>query len=99
MPDRVRHHPNLIYSLGTQVVTLVEILGQNGKVLHPRGSVGVVIRLPADLEHPYRVRFVDGVEESLNRDQFVLESPEEIEAATVERVPLWNDKQKDHGPF
>ena len=72
MPDRVHYHPNLIYSLGTQVVTLVEILGQNGKVLHPRGSVGVVIRLPNDLEHPYRVRFPDGVEESLNRDQLTM---------------------------
>jgi protein phosphatase len=30
---------------------------------------------------------------------FVLESPEEVEAATIERVPLWNDKRQDHGPF
>lgn len=51
MPDRVHHPPNLIYSLGTQVVTLVEVLGQSGKILHPRGSVGVVVRSPADLEH------------------------------------------------
>src|SRR3954447_20110142 len=33
------------------------------------------------------------------RHVFVLESPEEVEAATVERVPLWNDKRKEHGPF
>ena len=26
-------------------------------------------------------------------------TPEEVEAATVERVPLWNDKQDEHGPF
>ena len=25
--------------------------------------------------------------------------PEEVEAATVERVPLWNDKRDEHGPF
>jgi len=68
VPDRVHYYPNLIYSLGTQVVTLVEILGQNGKVLHPRGSVGVVVRSPADMDHPYRVRFADGIEDSLNRD-------------------------------
>jgi hypothetical protein len=80
MPDRVHYHPNLIYSLGTQVVTLVEILGQNGKVLHPRGSVGVVVRSPADLEYPYRVRFADGIEESLNRDQLtMLASYKEVE--------------------
>ncbi len=72
MPDRVHYHPNLIFSLGTQVVTLVEVLNQNGKVLHPRGSVGVVIRYPADLDHPYRVRFADGIEESLHRDQLTM---------------------------
>jgi uncharacterized protein len=72
MPDRVHYHPNLIYSLGTQVVTLVEIIGQNGKVLQPRGSVGVIVRSPTDLDHPYRVRFADAVEESLNRDQLTM---------------------------
>ncbi|HTU91777.1 MAG TPA: polynucleotide kinase-phosphatase [Gemmataceae bacterium] len=30
---------------------------------------------------------------------FVLENPEEVDAATVERVPLWNDKRQEHGPF
>jgi protein phosphatase len=29
----------------------------------------------------------------------VLESPDEVEAATVERVPLYNDKRHEHGPF
>jgi protein phosphatase len=33
------------------------------------------------------------------RHVFVLESLEEIEAARVERVPLWNDRQQEHGPF
>ena len=33
------------------------------------------------------------------RHIFVMETPEEIEAATVERVPLWNDKRNEHGPF
>jgi protein phosphatase len=33
------------------------------------------------------------------RHVFVLESPEEVEAATIERVPLWNDKRQEHGPF
>lgn len=66
MADRVHYHPNLIFSVGTQVVTLIEVLGKNGKILHPRGSVGVVMRSPADLQHPYRVRFADGTEESLS---------------------------------
>src|SRR5436190_7291842 len=72
MPDRVHHHPNLIYSPGTQVVALVEVLGQSGKVLHPRGSVGVVVRSPVDSDHPYRVRFADGIEGSLRRDQVTM---------------------------
>jgi predicted nucleotidyltransferase len=72
MADRVHYHPNLIYSVGTQVVALVDVLGQNGRVLHPRGSVGVVIRSPLDLDHPYRVRFPDGVEESLSSNQLTM---------------------------
>ena len=38
---------------------MIEVLGQSGKVLQPRGSVGVVIHSPSDLDHPYRVRFAD----------------------------------------
>jgi predicted nucleotidyltransferase len=72
MTDRVHHHPNLIYSIGTQVVTLVEVLNPNGKVLHPRGSVGVVVRSPTDIAHPYRVRFADGIEESLHRHKMMM---------------------------
>jgi protein phosphatase len=33
------------------------------------------------------------------RHVFVLETPEAVEAATVERVPLWNNKRHEHGPF
>lgn len=33
------------------------------------------------------------------RHIFVLESPEDVEAASIERVPLWNDKRDEHGPF
>lgn len=33
------------------------------------------------------------------RHIFVMNSVEEIEAATVERVPLWNDKRHETGPF
>jgi predicted nucleotidyltransferase len=70
--ERVHHHPNLIYTPGTQVVALVEVLGHGGKVLHPRGSVAVVVRSPADPDHPYRVRFADGSEVSLRRDQVTM---------------------------
>ncbi|HEX6983931.1 MAG TPA: AAA family ATPase, partial [Planctomycetaceae bacterium] len=33
------------------------------------------------------------------RHVFVLETPEEIEATSIERVPLWNDRRDEHGPF
>jgi protein phosphatase len=33
------------------------------------------------------------------RHIFVLETVEEVEAAVIERVPLWNDRTSEHGPF
>lgn len=56
---------NPIFSVGTQVVSLTDVIGQNGRALHPRGAVGVIVKAPTDLTHSYRVRFPDGVEESL----------------------------------
>src|SRR6185312_3967017 len=55
----------LIFSVGTQVVTLVDIFGSAGLVLHPRGTVGVIVKSPTDHEHSYRVRFPDGLEAAL----------------------------------
>ena len=69
MTDRVHYHPNLILSVGTQVVTLVDIPGSAGLVLHPRGTVGVVVKSPIDHEHSYRVRFPDGFEAALKRSE------------------------------
>lgn len=63
----VHYHPDLIFSLGTQIVTLIDIPGSGGLVLHPRGTVGVVIKAPTDHEHSYRVRFADGLEVPLKR--------------------------------
>ena len=33
------------------------------------------------------------------RHIFVLESVKDVEAALIERVPLWNDRTAEHGPF
>ncbi len=44
-------------------------------------------------------RSLRGLRKEGFRHVFVLGSPEEVEAATVERVPLWNDRTGDHGPF
>lgn len=72
MSDRVHHPPHLIYTAGTQVVALRDVLSQDGSVLHPRGAAGVVVKAPVDPEHLYRVRFLDGYEESLRRDEVVM---------------------------
>jgi predicted nucleotidyltransferase len=61
--------PHLILSVGTQVVALVEVRGTDGKPVHPRGAVGVVIQSPADYWHSYRVRFPDGFEASFRRQE------------------------------
>jgi uncharacterized protein len=70
--DRVHYHPNLIFSVGTQVVTLVDIPGSAGLVLHARGTVGVVVKAPTDHEHSYRVRFPNGFEAPLKRDEITM---------------------------
>lgn len=72
MTDRVHQNPSLIYSAGTQVVALRNVTGEGGRIAHPRGAVGVIVRAPADLSHPYRVRFLDGIEEMLGRDDIVM---------------------------
>ena len=44
-------------------------------------------------------RSLRGLKREGFRHVFIFESPEEVEAAIVERVPLWNDKRDEHGPF
>jgi uncharacterized protein len=53
-------------------VTLAEIPGSSGLVLYSRGTVGVVVKSPADGEHSYRVRFADGLEASLKRSEVAM---------------------------
>jgi uncharacterized protein len=47
------------------IITLVDIPGTAGLVLHPRGTVVVVVKSPTDHAHSYRVRFPDGFEAPL----------------------------------
>jgi predicted nucleotidyltransferase len=71
MTDRVHYPPDLIFSVGTQVVTLVDISGA-GLIRHPRGTVCVVVKSPTDHEHSYRVRFPDGLEAALKRSEITM---------------------------
>lgn len=63
--------PTYLHSVGTQVVVLRSVQGGGGRTLHPAGAVAVVIRTPEDLDHSYRVRFADGVEEAIARADVV----------------------------
>src|SRR5450432_1362366 len=65
-------NPNLILSVGTRVVALVEVRGTDGKTVHPRGAVGVIIQSPADYWHSYRVRFLDGFETGFGRGELAV---------------------------
>ena len=62
------HQPDNIFA-GTQVVSLVEVRGTNNSLVHPRGAVGVVTRTPTGAQSKFLVRFPDGFEASLAREQ------------------------------
>src|SRR5262245_39198380 len=50
-------------------------------------------------QHSQLRRSLRGLAKEGFRHTFVLETPDEVEAATVERVPLYNDKRHEPGPF
>jgi predicted nucleotidyltransferase len=78
----------LIFSAGTQVVALRPVVSQSGRILHPHGAVGVVVRSPGDLSGCYRVRFLDGIEEDFVRDEVVMLAHFKEGALGDERVAL-----------
>src|SRR4051812_11364373 len=67
MPNE-RGQVHLLIPVGTQVVSRVEIKAPDGSILFPKGAVGVVMEAPVDLFHSYRVRFTNGEEASLRRE-------------------------------
>ncbi len=64
------HKPPFIIPLGTQVVSQVDIKSNNGDILFAQGVVGIIARVPVDGTHAYRVRFMDGTEVALKREEF-----------------------------
>lgn len=70
--ERTHLNSELIYSVGTQVVTKVAVVGVSGRLAYPSGAVGVVVEAPVELTHSYRVRFPDGYEAPLRRDEVVM---------------------------
>ncbi len=69
--NRIQSPAGLILTSGTQVVTLVEV-HDGDRLLHPVGAVGVIIKSPSDLEHAYRVRFIDGFEAALKTHDLIM---------------------------
>lgn len=61
-----------ILSVGTQVVSRADLAATPERPAVPAGTVGVIVRAPADATHGYRVRFPDGFEASYRRDEMVL---------------------------
>ena len=53
------------------MVTLKDVLGSTGRILHPRGAVGVIVRSPETNQGGYRVRFPDEVEATLSHPEIV----------------------------
>lgn len=62
----------LIHCVGTQVVSLKDIMATNDRIAHPAGSVGVIVRSPIDRTHAYRVKFSDGFEAAIRHEQLEL---------------------------
>ena len=50
-------------------------------------------------QHSQLRRSLRGLKEEGFRHVFTLRSLEQIDAAVIERVPLWNDRRDEHGPF
>ncbi|HLJ85369.1 MAG TPA: nucleotidyltransferase domain-containing protein [Candidatus Angelobacter sp.] len=71
LPER-EPNPNLIVPLGTQVVLRTDVATASNDKTFVRGSVGEIVKTPADATHSYRVRLPDGCEFSIRRSQFSL---------------------------
>jgi len=89
------HQPNNIFA-GTQVVSLVEVRGTNNSLVHPRGAVGVVTRTPTGDQNQFLVRFPDGFEASLTREQLeVLKHFKDRLGAPASGTAQSNDEAND----
>src|SRR5262249_42203131 len=78
------------------VLNLPERLCQDRNAQRPERDFGPhVVRN----QHSQLRRSLRGLGKEGFRHVFVLDSPEAVEAAVVERVPLWNDRSAERGPF
>src|SRR6266487_2429035 len=64
------HAVHLILSPGTRIVTRNDANRIGGGQLIAAGAVAVITDSPADAQHAYKVRFNDGTEAMLRRNEF-----------------------------
>ncbi|MFO0975647.1 MAG: hypothetical protein U0996_04575 [Planctomycetaceae bacterium] len=48
--------PEWILPVGAQVVVLSDVLSQNGRIAHPKGAVGTIVRSPTPALNDLLVR-------------------------------------------
>ena len=58
--------------VGTQVITRLAITATERTVVLPKGSVGVILSAPSDNLHKYLVKFTDGSEHALRRQDLTI---------------------------
>ena len=77
-----------ILPAGTQVVSHVDITNSAGDVTFAAGAVGIIVKSPVDATHAYRVRFIDGTEQSLKREA-VSSVPQSSPAPNNAGMTIW----------
>ena len=83
--------PHLILPTGTRVVLLTEVRGTDGRQVHPRGVLGVVVQSPADYWHSYRVRFPDGFEAMFRRQELAVFSQyKQVQSSPADPLAEYN---------
>ena len=87
-------NPANILPLGTQIVSRNEIKAPSGHPHHPIGAVGIIVSQPADHLHAYRIRFPDGFEASLKREDFT--TLREFQSTTTSPNQLAEHNLTDH---
>lgn len=63
-----------ILPVGTQVVVTIDVSNTDITLKYLAGAVGVIVKSPIDATHAYRVRFLDGTELALKRNQLLVRS-------------------------
>ncbi len=69
MPGDLTTSQDLIFPVGTRVITRREVCSAKGEVICQRGAMGVIVKAPTDRTHAYRVRLPGGAEVSLQRHE------------------------------